>query len=180
VADFLKIDKEQVEASIKMIAWDQRTLLDALAKEAELDYAGYLRIRPVYLSSGEVEELLNWGFDIGAHSSDHVDFNSLDANDMKKQVRASIKDLQKRFGIQTAYFSFPFTSDGIPREVIDTLLEKGTARALLGTAGLKRTGKPEYIQRIPMEKYKTPVLDTLKAEYLYYLLKMPLGRNRLR
>ena len=180
VADFLKIDKEQVEASIKMIAWDQRTLLDALAKEAELDYAGYLRIRPVYLSSGEVEELLNWGFEVGGHSSDHMDFSGLNPDQIVKQVRASIKDLQKRFGIQTAYFSFPFTSDGIPREVIDTLLEKGTARALLGTAGLKRTGKPEYIQRIPMEKYETPALETLKAEYLYYLLKMPLGRNRLR
>lgn len=180
VADFLKIDKEQVEASIKMIAWDQRALLDALAEEAELDYAGYLRSKPVYMNKEEVEGLLKWGFDIGAHSSDHVDFTSLDAGEMKQQVKASVKDLQKRFGIQTAYFSFPFTSDGIPREVIDTILEKGTARALLGTAGLKRTGKPEYIQRIPMEKYLTPVLETLKAEYLYYLLKKPLGRNRLR
>ncbi len=180
VAAFLKISEEQVETSVRMIGWDQRALLEALAVEAELDYAGYLRIRPVYLSSGEVEELLNWGFEVGGHSSDHMDFSGLDPDQIVKQVRTSIKDLQKRFGIQTAYFSFPFTSDGIPREVIDTLLEKGTARALLGTAGLKCTGKPEYIQRIPMEKYKIPVLDTLKAEYLYYLLKMPLGRNRLR
>lgn len=180
VADFLKIDKEQVEASIKMIAWDQRTLLDALAKEAELDYSGYLRSKSVYMNKGEIESLIEWGFDIGAHSTDHVDFASLDAGAMIEQVKASIKDLQKRFGIQTAYFSFPFTSDGVPREVIDALLEDGTARALLGTAGFKRTGKHAYIQRIPMEKYETPALDTLKAEYLYYLLKMPLGRNRLR
>jgi len=180
VADFLKIDKEQVETSIKMIDWDQRALLDALAEEAELDYSGYLRSKSVYMNKGEIKTLLEWGFDIGAHSTDHVDFTSLDAEEMKKQVRASIQDLQKRFGIQTAYFSFPFTSDGVPQEVIDTLLEEGPARALLGTAGLKRTGKYAYIQRIPMEKYKTPVLDTLKAEYLYYLMKMPLGRNRLR
>jgi len=31
-----------------------------------------------------------------------------------------------------------------------------------------------------MEQYNTPALETLKTEYFYYLLKMPLGRNRLR
>ena len=180
VADYLHIDKELVEASIKMIAWDQRALLDVLAGVAELDYASYLRTRPVYLSSWEIEKLLDWGFEVGGHSSDHMDFSGLDPDQMVKQVRSSIGDLQKRFGIHTAYFSFPFTSDGVPRKVIDTLLDQGSATALLGTAGLKRTGKHAYIQRVPMEQYNTPALETLKTEYFYYLLKMPLGRNRLR
>ena len=87
---------------------------------------------------------------------------------------------QKRFGVHTAYFSFPFTSDGVPGGVIDSLLEEGTASALLGTAGLKLTGKRSFIQRVPMEKYNMPAIETLKTEYLYYILKMPLGRNRLR
>ncbi len=180
VAAFLKINMEQIETSIRMIGWDQRALLDALAVEAELDYTFYMRSNQVYLNSPEVEDLLKWGFDIGAHSSDHVDFTSLDAVEMKQQVRASIEDLQKRFRTNTAYFSFPFTSDGVPGEVIGSLLEEGTASALLGTAGLKRTGQRSYIQRLAMEKYDTSALETLKTEYLYYLLKMPLGRNRLR
>ena len=163
-----------------MIAWDQRALLDVLAGVAELDYASYLRTRPVYLSSGEIKKLLYWGFEVGGHSSDHMDFSGLDHDQMVKQVRSSIVDLQKRFGIRTAYFSFPFTSDGVPRKVIETLLDQGSATALLGTAGLKRTGKNAYIQRVPMELYNIPALETLKAEYFYYLLKMPLGRNRLR
>jgi hypothetical protein len=99
---------------------------------------------------------------------------------MVTQVSSSIKDLQKRFDIETAYFSFPFTSDGIPFRVIDKLLDEGSATALLGTAGLKRTGRRAFIQRIPMETYSSPAMDTLKAEYLYYLLKRPLGKNRLR
>jgi len=180
VADFLKIDIEQVEPSIKMIAWDQRALLDLLAREAELDYAGYLRARPVYLSSGEIKELLSWGFEVGGHSSDHRDFSDLSPDEMLNQVRSSIEDLQKRFGIPTAYFSFPFTSDGVPGQVIDTLLDQGSASALMGTAGLKRTGRRAFIQRVPMDKYETRALETLKTEYFYYLLKMPLGRNRLR
>jgi len=180
VTAFLKIPMEQIETSIRMIGWDQRALLDALAMEAELDYTFYMRTNQVYLNSTEIEDLLKWGFDIGAHSSDHVDFTSLDAIEMKQQVRASIEDLQKRFKTNTAYFSFPFTSDGVPREVIDSLLEEGTASALLGTSGLKRTGQRSYIQRLAMEKYDTSALETLKTEYLYYLIKMPLGKNRLR
>ncbi len=180
VAAFLKISKEQVETSVRMIGWDQRALLDALAVEAELDFSGYLRSKPVYMNSNEIEDLLKWGFDIGAHSSDHADFTHLEPLKMKKQVKSSIKDLQKRFGVHTAYFSFPFTSDGVPGELIDSLLEEGIASALLGTAGLKLTGKRSYIQRVPMEKYNMPAIETLKTEYLYYILKMPLGRNRLR
>lgn len=180
VAAFLKINLDQVEASIRMIGWDQRALLDALAVEAGLDYSFYIQTNQVYMSSAEVEDLLKWGFDIGAHSSDHADFTRLDASEMKEQVRASIEDLQRRFKTNTAYFSFPFTSDGVPWKVINSLLDEGTAAALLGTAGLKRTGKRSYIQRVPMEKYNTSALDTLKTEYLYYLMKMPLGRNRLR
>ena len=117
---------------------------------------------------------------MGGHSPDHMDFAGLDPDQMAEQVRSSIEDLQKRFSIQTAYFSFPFTSDGVPWKVIDTLLEEGFATALLGTAGLKRTGRRAYIQRVPMEKYETTALETLKTEYFYYLLKKPMGRNRLR
>jgi len=180
VAAFLRIDRQQVEASIRLIGWAQAALLDALAKEAELDFSGYLRDRPVYMSSEEVNELIEWGFDIGAHSSDHADFSLLETDEMINQIKSSIRDLQQRFGIQTAWFSFPFSSDRVPGKVIDTLLDEGTAKALLGTAGLKRSRRREYIQRIPMEKYQTAALEAMKTEYFYYLLKAPLGRNRLR
>ena len=180
VSEFLKITQEQVEPSIRMIRYDQRSLLDALAREAELDFSAYLRSKPVYMNSGEVKELLKWGFDIGAHSLDHIDFKGLEPDKMTEQVRVSIADLQDRFKITTRYFSFPFSSDGVSREVINTLLDEGIATALMGTSGLKRTGRTEFIQRIPMEQYESPALDALKAEYLYYLLKSPLGGNRLR
>jgi len=180
VAARLKIDGNQVESALGMIGWGQAALLDDLAPEAEMDYSGYLRYSPVYMSTKEVKDLLEWGFEIGAHSSEHMDFTRLEAEEIKGQVKSSLKDLKKRFGIKTAYFSFPFTSDGIPGKVIDELLEEGTARALLGTAGLKQTGRRAFIQRIPMEKYHLNAIETLKAEYFYYLLKAPLGRNRIR
>lgn len=180
LAEFLKIPKEQVETSIRMIAWDQRSLLDVMAAETELDFSGYLRAKPVYMTKKEVRQLLEWGFEVGAHSSEHMDFMGMDPEQMIEQVSSSVKDLQKRFDIKTGYFSFPFTSDGVPRNVIDKLLTGGHATALLGTAGLKRTGRRAYIQRVPMDRHESTALESLKAEYLYYLLKNALGKNHLR
>jgi peptidoglycan/xylan/chitin deacetylase (PgdA/CDA1 family) len=180
LAEFLKVSKEQVETSIRMISWDQRALLDVMATETELDFSGYLRAKPVYMTKKEVRQLLRWGFEVGAHSSEHIDFMGMDPEQMIEQVSSSVKDLQKRFEIKTAYFSFPFSSDGVPQKVIDTLLKDGHATALLGTAGLKLTGRRNYIQRVPMDRYESTALESLKGEYLYYMLKKALGKNRLR
>lgn len=180
LARFLKISENQLESSLRMIGWNQRSLLDALATEAEMDYKSYLRAKPVYMSTEEIKDLLEQGFDVGAHSPEHMAFEEMNPEQMMEQVKSSVKDIKKRFDINSAYFSFPFTSDGVPRSVIEGLLDSGNASALLGTAGLKQTGLGAYIQRIPMDKYMGGAMDTLKTEYFYYLLKMPLGRNRLR
>ena len=64
----------------------------------------------------------------------------------------------------------------MPSERSQTLL---LIAALLGTAGLKKTGRKGFIQRIPIEALDLPAGDALKAEFFYYLLKKPLGKNLL-
>lgn len=180
ISAFLKIPQEHVEKSIKMIGPHQFSLLAKLAQEAGLDFSAYLRDFTPYMNSEEVKQVLDWGFDIGGHSMDHLNFSALSSQQMLDQVRDSIEDLHKRFAVSTRYFSFPFTSDGVPGRVIHRLLDEGTATVLMGTAGLKRTGRKDYLQRIPMENLRFTAMETLQAEYLYYLMKMPLGKNRLR
>ena len=145
VSQYLKIDTGQVADSLLMVSYDQRALLDKLALKAELDFSLYLNHTPVYLSTDQVEDLIAWGFDIGGHSSDHMDFARLSTTEMVVQIKESMDDLQKRFGIVSRYFSFPFTSDGIPRQVIDHVLDTQMAEVLMGTAGLKRTGRRETL-----------------------------------
>jgi len=179
-AEYLVIPEEQVVKALQLVRYHQQPLLDALAPVVETDFEQYMKDSPVYMNSGQVKELIDWGFEIGGHSADHADFASLDQNEMISEVRHSVEDLQQRFGIKYRYFSFPFTSHGVTESVIDTLLNEHIAGALLGTAGLKKTRKPGFIQRIPMEGMALQAKDVLKAEYFYYLMKVPLGRNRLR
>jgi peptidoglycan/xylan/chitin deacetylase (PgdA/CDA1 family) len=180
VAEYLVIPENRVEASVHLIGEDQISLLDVLIKEVEVDVALYMKESPVYLSSKQVMELVKWGFEIGGHSPNHADFSKLKPKEIVSQLSSSIGDLQRRFQVSTRYFSFPFTSWGIPDELIDQLLEKGIAEVLLGTAGLKTQDKPGFIQRIPMEEFHGPAGKALKTEYLYYLLKGVVGRNSLR
>jgi len=179
-AEYLVIPEEQVIKALHLVTYKQQPLLDALAPVVETDFEQYMKNSPVYMESGQVKELINWGFDIGGHTADHVDFTSLEQSEMIYEVRHSVDDVQQRFGIQYRYFSFPFTSHGVPEPVIDMLLDKHIAGALAGTAGLKKTRTPGFIQRIPMESTGLHAKDVLKVEYFYYLLKVPLGRNRLR
>ena len=180
VAGYLDIPEKRVVESILLIDQDQVSLLDALILEAELDLARYLKESPVYMNTKQVMELVDWGFEIGGHSPDHTDMSRLDPRELIRQVKSSISDLQARFQVSTRYFSFPFTSAGIPIDVIHKLLDEGVAKVLLGTAGLKKTGKSGYFQRIPMEEFNSPAGQALNTEYLYYLLKGILGRNAIR
>ena len=154
--------------------------LDELARVVEVDFADYMSDQPVYMNSNQVADLVSWGFEIGGHSPDHVDFSTLDIDLMVSNVESSIKDIQQRFGVTSRLFAFPFTSHGVPEKVIDRLLNDRIAEVLMGTAGLKKTGKQGFIQRIPMEDLGMPALEALKTEYFYYLLKKPLGRNIIR
>ncbi len=177
-ADFLSIPEKKVTYAILKISHHQRSVLDELAELLGVDFQGYLRERPVYLTSPQVIEMIKWGFEIGGHSPDHADFTELDPEEMISQVSWSIEDLRQRFAVTTGYFSFPFTSFGVPDHVIETLLNGQVAEALMGTSGMKQTGRFRFIQRIPMEEFNESALNAIKAEYLYYLIKAPLGRNR--
>lgn len=177
-AQYLNIPVGEVQKAILMISDKQQSLLDGLALELGYDEAIYMRDHPVYMSSEQVRELVKWGFHLGAHSTDHSGFTDMEEKSMASKVHLSMMDLQERFHTKPACFAFPFTSDGIPRQVIEQIFEESIADVLFGTSGLKLTGLRNFIQRVPMDCSKFSAEEVLKSEYLYYLLKAPLGRNR--
>ncbi|MEN8158241.1 MAG: polysaccharide deacetylase family protein [Bacteroidota bacterium] len=176
-AKYLSVPEGQVGEALMMVTYQQQALLKALSQHIGIDEAAYLNENPLYMSTRQVRDLSNWGFHLGAHSMDHPEFFRMTEEEMVSGVKRSMQDIKERFRIDPATFAFPFTSDGVPEGVIDALLTGGVADVIFGTAGLKRTGKDRFIQRIPMESMDMPALRLLKAEYLYYLLKAPLGRN---
>jgi len=177
-AQFMDVPPEQLTRTLLMISSKNQSLLDGLSQDLGFDEAGYLSNRPVYMSTEHIGDLKKWGFHLGAHGSNHSEFFEMEENSMAAQVQLSVKDLQKRFNLNSSYFAFPFTSDGIPPGVIKQILEEGIAEVLFGTAGLKHTGIRNFIQRIPMEFEGRSAKEVLLAESFYYLMKIPLRRNK--
>ena len=178
VSQHLKCAEDQVKDELLNISYSQQDHIASIAELLSIDFTEYLNKSPVYMSGDQVSDLLSWGFEIGGHSLDHPRYSRLRKEDMISQTLNSMKDLSKRFNHQASGFAFPFTSDGIPAEVIDQLLADDLATPLMGTSGIKRTDKQGFIQRIDMETFDLPALDVLRIKYLHYLIMKLLGRDR--
>ena len=108
---------------------------------------------------------------------DHPELYQVEVRKIAQEVLRSMEGIRELYPSIPSCFAFPFTSDGVPAEVIDEILEGGVD-LLFGTAGLKKSRRRELVQRIPMESLNMPAERVLQTEYLYYLMKAPLGRNR--
>ncbi len=169
-------DKPKVVAAILKVRYLQKSTLDALADLVEFDITRYLTEIKPYLNSSEITELQEKGIHIGAHSYDHPMFTDLNEEQMKFEVTASLEDIEQRFSPPVRFFAFPFTDSGVSERVINSVFQN-RPHAIFGTAGLKKEKHNFHYQRIPFEKSAGSVINYLKAEYLYYILKSPFGKN---
>jgi peptidoglycan/xylan/chitin deacetylase (PgdA/CDA1 family) len=169
-------EKNKVISEILKTGYLHKSKLDALADITAFDITRYLAEVKPYLTAPEILELQKKGFHIGAHSYDHPLFTDLNEEQMKFEVTASLEDLELRFQPEMKFFAFPFTDGGISSRVINAVFQNHPD-AIFGSAGIKREKQAFHFQRIPFEKSKQSVVNYLKTEYLYYVLKAGIGRN---
>lgn len=172
--------KKHIKEFICDISYSNKGELDEIAKFVDLDFKTYLKVRKPYMSWQQLRELSNQGFLIGSHSKDHPPFAELDPAERLDQYMESMDLIHKELGTEYGMFSFPFTDDGVPAEFFERIRQEYMPRldASFGTAGLKKDPLPFHHQRIQMETGRTPARRYLRGEYLYYLLKGPVGKNR--
>ena len=163
------------------ISYRNRKELDEIAKLVDLDFGTFLKVRKPYMSLQQLKKLANMGFYIGAHSKDHPLFAELRPPDRLFQYRESMEFVQKELGTGYGIFSFPFSDDGVPASFFEEIKREGMPPldASFGTAGLKKDPVHSHYQRIPMEAGRGPVRRLLRGEYLYYLAKGPVGKNKI-
>lgn len=147
--------------------------LQQITKEFLLDY------KP-YMTSDQVRSLIQQGFTIGAHSLSHPYYYKLTLEQQLSQTLDSIYGLQKDYGISQRLFAFPFTDHGVSKAFFDKIFADGKLDFSFGGAGIKNDIHPRQMQRIPMEGWAAGAEQTLKSEYLYYLLRMPLMKNTIK
>lgn len=154
-------------------------LIQQTAEQLQYSFYDFLKKQQPYLTTTQVQALLKQGFTIGAHSLNHPYYEDITLQEQLNQTIGSLTALQKQFGIKEKLFAFPFTDFGVGRNFFEATLTAQKIDFSFGGAGFKYDVSPRHLQRIAMEQ-GTTARKIIGAEYLYYLLKMPLFKNTIR
>jgi len=139
----------------------------------------FLRDYKPYMTTDQIKSIVRQGFAIGAHSCSHPYYSGLSIPEQLSETMDSMSILKADFGIKEKLFAFPFTDDGVSNQFFDSIFEGNKIDFSFGGAGIKRDTHRRQFQRIPMEGWNASAEQILKSEYLYYLLRMPLGKNTI-
>ena len=159
------------------VSFKEAYKIDDLAEVLEFNFNDYLIKEEPYLTTGQIQELIDQGFTIGAHSLNHPLYRSISLEEQVNQTLKSIDYLTNEFKLDYKVFSFPFTDDGVGSTFFSKI--KKEVDLTFGTAGLKADSIPFNIQRIPMEKPLSGE-NLIKGEYVYYLVKKIVRKNKIK
>lgn len=152
--------------------------LDELLPLLGVSVADFLSTQQPYLTSVQIKDLIAQGFHFGAHSMDHPEYRFLDVEEQLRQTIGSMDIIQRQFALSYRAFAFPFTDFGVSDAFFQRLFaDHGAPDVTFGCAGLKREPVARHFQRIPIEQEGLDAGRTIRTEYLYHLLKAPMGRH---
>lgn len=172
--------KGDVRNSLLQAKFSDTHILDEIAQVWDIDWTEFLNQYQPYLSTSQVLQMQNEGFSFGAHSLDHRLYFEWPLEEQLKQTLDSMTWVRQQLKPSIDTFAFPFTDDGVSTQFFDHILgQEGNIHLSFGGAGLKQDISTRHLQRFPMEKTSFPAQSIIPAEYVYYLLKVPFGKNRL-
>lgn len=176
-AELLRCKVPDLGKRLSAIHYPERDLAEQVAELWAYSFTEYLDKNPVYLSTGQINEMIDKGFEFGAHGFDHPHFASMPAKESREHIRQSMEDLQIRFKLDYRYFAFPFSDFGVEDKTLDDLFKQDIIDAGFGTAGLKEDRWKNYYQRVPMELGNFKASAVLRGELKRRMLRKFFGNN---
>jgi len=173
------IFSDNIKKSLYEIGYSNSNHLDVIYNFLGKNFSDYLKISPVYLSKNHIKKLLNQGFDVGAHSVNHIKYNKCSVDKQIAETVNSLTFVKENFNPQYSTFAFPFTDDGVSKTFFDKLFSENHVDLTFGTAGIKNDVILKNIQRIPMENGFS-AKRTLKYQYFAYFLKGLMNKNLIK
>jgi len=168
--------KYDSSADFQSINDTNKEILDGIAQILDINFAQYLSTYQPYLTTKQIESLIQQGFTVGAHSVSHPYYQSLTEDMQVEQTLKCIQYLTKNFGIKERTFSFPYTDFEIKKTFFERI--KNEVDLTFGTANMKLDEIHTNIQRIPMEIFDRKSAESIvKSEYLFFLIKMLLNKQ---
>lgn len=171
--------REGLSRAVLSLRYDQRAVLDEIARALGIDVSAYLAEVHPYLDGSQVQSLLRQGFTIGAHSIDHPRYELLDLDEQVRQTVGSLREIRARFGLRYGAFAFPHSDRGVSRAFFDQVRRRSEIDLAFGTSGLRTDEVPWNIQRISLEKPLEPARDLIAFHLGRRVIRRLCGRELL-
>lgn len=172
-----KFTKKRVFNFLKKLSINETNVIDSLAKILNFSFVNYLKTFKPYLNEDQILKLIGKGFYFGAHSKNHPRYSKISLKNQLKETLESWQEISEKFNLSEAYFSFPFSDDGVTKEFFRMIKSKQIIS--FGSSGLKDEDLENHYQRIPMEYNKVYSAETIiKGELIYYILKKIFGKHK--
>lgn len=163
---------DNVSSGILSIKYQQRGILDEMAPLVHVDFSEYLKIKEPYLTTSQINKMVESGFSIGAHSVDHPLYSSLSLEEQISQTRRSVEYVRERFNLNYGAFAFPHNDDGVSREFFLRISESGLVDLSFGTSGLIDEDVPNHFQRFSLENPMNNARNMIAFQYARRMAKM--------
>jgi peptidoglycan/xylan/chitin deacetylase (PgdA/CDA1 family) len=163
-----------------IVSESNKQFIEETKGEMEEGCKDFLKNYKPYMNIEQVRALIGQGFAIGSHSCSHPYYKNISLPQQLDETIVSMNILQKDFDLKERLFAFPFTDHGVSRLFFEKIFTEGRIDFSFGGAGIKADIDARQIQRIPMEGWAASAEQILKSEYLYYLLRMPFFKNKIK
>jgi peptidoglycan/xylan/chitin deacetylase (PgdA/CDA1 family) len=165
--------------SVLSIPYHLAPVLDDMALKMGVSWNNFLNDYKPYMTEGQIQQLINQGFTIGAHSWDHPEFWLLNEEEQLQQIIRSMDWVSEKFNPKLKVFAFPYTDDGVTSSLLAHLTEKKICDLTFGTAGLKSDTVTGHLQRLPCET-NSSLGDILRSEMAYGFIRRLFGKSRVK
>ncbi len=175
-----KADKMLIKKKLLTLNYHQRGIINKILGQEQIEIDEFLSSQKPYLTTKQVKDLINQGFQIGGHSVDHPHFKDISYEDQQIQFEMCFSKLQDLFNIKKRYFSFPFSDENVSSQYYDWMFDSQNCSLSFGISGLKHDYSKYHLHRIPFEQDNMTAEEILKWQYTYYILKSFMGKNKIK
>lgn len=170
---------DQLKSQLLTLQHTDTDIINHIAERTGVNFDEYLHEEKPYMTSKQINELLDRGFNVGSHSTDHPFFRDLTPEKQKEQVTDSYTTLQQLFELKSHFFSFPFSDEGVSAGFFEWLHTDAKCLLSFGTSGLKYDCIPNHLHRVAFDGSSKEAEEIIKTSYINFLIKMFIRRNTI-
>ena len=164
----------QIETKHELMEWlkslrkPDEEKIDGVCELLGLDAARYLRDAKPYLSNKQVQQMVNEGFTIGAHTKTHRKLGDLTPIEINEEIVDSCELIRNLTGQSEVPLSFPHSGARLDRNLLSRIRkENPTIGLFFDTKGIRKDS-PFIVNRIWAER---PIIKHGEIEPLPAVLK---------